>query len=410
MDDGARGVVTAGVVAGGFAARAAVLQLQDQGLEDFAEHLRVNGHVHVQRRVLADGEVVGFEQVVEDVLEGVVADGEFVVTADVVVALFGAVFVGEEAAVEERQVVAGQVGLRAFGAELDEERAEEVIQIGAAARVPVEVLAEAVGEAIALTIEPALALDEVEEEQAVEEGLGFAFDDCLRPAWMAVGDLVAEPLEDVAEVGEELPGDGFLVKGAGPLGQPGSGVRAVVLGPGELGQVILQEGAQVIAAAPPAKGGQTGAPGLLAAKMGEGDAFVIGRGTEEQEVVVLPGLEGGTPAAVRDEAAQDLTQRGAIDLKIGELDHEDAPRLAGDERAELANDATVQPLSGGVRQAQFVAGPVEGRLVSEGVAGKGPVEFIAQVGDELVEAFDGAEVGGHGESGARRALSARFFE
>ena len=116
-----RGVVAAGVVPGAFAAHLRMLKLQDQALEYFAEHLGVNGHVHVQRGVFADGEVVGFQQVVEDVLEGVVADLEFVVAADVVVALLGAVFVGEEAAVEEGEVVAGNVGLGAFGAELDED-------------------------------------------------------------------------------------------------------------------------------------------------------------------------------------------------------------------------------------------------------------------------------------------------
>jgi hypothetical protein len=86
-------------MAGAFAAHLRLLKLQDEALEDFAQHLRVNGDIHVQRGVFSDGEIVGFEQVVEDMLEGVVPDLEFVVAADLVVALLGAVFVGKKAAV-----------------------------------------------------------------------------------------------------------------------------------------------------------------------------------------------------------------------------------------------------------------------------------------------------------------------
>ena len=76
-------------------AGAGTFKLQNQAFEDFTQHLRVNGYVHVQRRIFPDGEIVSFKKVMENVREGFVADFEIVVAADVFIALLGAIFVGE---------------------------------------------------------------------------------------------------------------------------------------------------------------------------------------------------------------------------------------------------------------------------------------------------------------------------
>jgi hypothetical protein len=354
MHDGARGVVAAGVVAGAFAANLRLLKLQDEALEDFAQHLRVDGDIHVQRSVFADGEIIGFQQVVEDVLEGVVAGLEFVVAAHFVVALLAAVFVGKKAAVEEGEVVAGDVGLGALGAELDEEGLEGVFEETDAGGVLAIALAELVDQVLAIAIEPALALDEIEEQEAVEKRLGLALDGFFGPAGMAVGDVVADLAEGVVEVGEELFGNRLFVEGPGPLGLPGLGVGPVVFGPGEVREVMHDQGAQVSAALPPAEGGQFGAVDLVAFEMGESEALVIGGGADEEEVFLLPGLEAWVAPPVRDEAAQNLAQGGAVHLRIGKLNEEDAPGLAGDKWAELTDRAAPEAGRLAARQTKLI--------------------------------------------------------
>ncbi len=146
---------------------------------------------------------------------------------------------------------------------------------------------------------------------------------------MAVGDVIADLPESIVEVGEELFGDRLFVEGPGPLGLPGRRIGPVILGPGEVRQIVLDEGAQVGAALAPAEGGQFGAVDLIAFEMGESEALVIGGGADEEEVFLLPGLEAGVAPAVGDEAAQNLAQGGAVHLRIGELNEENAPGLAG---------------------------------------------------------------------------------
>jgi hypothetical protein len=171
---------------------------------------------------------------------------------------------------------------------------------------------------------------------------------------MAVGDVVADFAEGIVEVVEELLGDRLFVEGPGPFGLPGVGVGTVVLGPAEVGQIVFDERAQVSTALAPAEGGQFGALDVVALEMGEGEALIIGGGTNKEEVFVLPGLEAGVAPPARDEAAQDLAQGGAVHLRISELDEEDAPGLAGEERAKLADGAALKADSVDVRQPKLV--------------------------------------------------------
>ena len=72
--------------------------MEDEALENLAEHLGVDGDIHIQRGVFPDGEVVGLEEVVKNMSECLVAYAQLMMAAD--------------------------SGLKLFGAELDLEKAE----------------------------------------------------------------------------------------------------------------------------------------------------------------------------------------------------------------------------------------------------------------------------------------------
>ncbi|MBU6400957.1 MAG: hypothetical protein KGS61_11605, partial [Verrucomicrobia bacterium] len=226
--------MAAGVVARGLAAGVGLLDLEHQRLEDFAEHLRVNGHVLIEWRVLANREVVGFEKFVEDVLEHAVADLERMAEAGGFIALLRAVFVGKQPAVQEGQIVPGDVGHRTLSRELDEQRLEEFLQIRRAVLRLAKVLPEVAVEEVAVAVEPALALDEVEEKQAVKQGLSFALDVLGAPEGLVSGDVFADQIEHGAEISEEPPRHRLNVKGCFVPGADGE--RAEVSGIADIEQ------------------------------------------------------------------------------------------------------------------------------------------------------------------------------
>ena len=181
---------------------------------------------------------------------------------------------------------------------------------------------------------------------------------------------------------------GSLSKALAQVGLPGAGVGAVIFGPGQVRQVVFQERAHVSAALAPAEGGEFGALDLVAFEVGEGEALVIGGGADEEEVFVLPGLEAGVAPPAGDEAAQNLAQGSAVHLRIGELNEEDAPRLAGDKGAELAHRAALKAGRVAVGQTKLIRRPVKSEVIGDGVRGDGPAEFIAKVGDEVGQRLD----------------------
>jgi hypothetical protein len=65
--------VAARIMAGRPPSSVASFALEDQGLEDTAEHFGINGNLIVIRRILVDGEIVRFEQTLENVVEYLVA-------------------------------------------------------------------------------------------------------------------------------------------------------------------------------------------------------------------------------------------------------------------------------------------------------------------------------------------------
>ena len=78
-----------------------------------------------------------------------------------------------------------------------------------------------------------------------------------------------------------------------------------------------------------------------------------------------------------------------------ELDEEDAPRLLGIERAELADGLDLGGI--GRLEPEFIGLVVEGEI-PDVIAIERPAELVLQVADELFEGADGAEVGsGHGK-------------
>src|ERR1017187_1868780 len=182
---------------------------------------------------------------------------------------------------------------------------------------------------------------------------------------MAVGDVVARLTEGAVEVLEELLGDRLFIERPGPFGLPGGGVGTVVPGPGEVREIVFNEGAQVGAALAPAEGGQFGAVDLVAFEMGEGKALIVGGGADEEKVFVLPGLEAGVAPPARDEAAQDLAQVGPVHTRSSELDEEDAPGLAGYKGAELAHRAALKAGLVGTRQPKLIPQPVKRQVIGD---------------------------------------------
>ena len=194
VDDDAWGVVGAS----GLAAILAPLQAQHQVLEDLAQHLRVNSHLHVQGSVLAHGEVVVLQKAIEHLVEDIVAHGQ----------LIGQGSVGghlEETTVEEGDVAqAGEV--RALLGQGDEQREEEIVVEAGAIRVGPIVSLEVLVEIVELAVEPTFLLDKVEEQEAVEELLGLDLSLGLA-ARIAPGDVGAQLAEDLHIVAVELPAD-----------------------------------------------------------------------------------------------------------------------------------------------------------------------------------------------------------
>jgi len=167
VDLGARRVEDAGL-----ATLAGLLRDVDQRLVNLADHLGVNGHFLVERRILGDGEIVALEET-EDLLESPVDDPErlrrFVVET----------VRGEEAAVQVRghgQGVADVLRhvlvpacLVAVVERLEEEDAEPAVEERVWWRVGVPVRLAECGEEVGVVAQPPLALHEVQEHAAVEE-------------------------------------------------------------------------------------------------------------------------------------------------------------------------------------------------------------------------------------------------
>jgi hypothetical protein len=75
-----------------------------------------------------------------------------------------------------------------------------------------------------------------------------------------------------------------------------------------------------------------------------------------------------------------LTQGSAINLRVGELYEENAPRLAGNERAELADGTALKKLRGLLRQSEVLAGPIKRKFIRQGVGWQRPAQIVSQEG------------------------------
>ncbi len=186
-------------------------------------------------------------------------------------------------------------------------------------------------------------------------------------------------------------GDG---EGAAPLLTPGIGVGLDLPGGPAPGlQVEVLDAVEMGLAGVPGEGAQFGEPALAAAKVGEGDGAVLGvtLGGDEEQVVQPPDrLVGVAMAAGGHERAQDAAQDDDGQTFALELDVEDGPGLGICQGAYLLDGLDLDGVFGVYAEFGWVV--VEGVVV--GVLGlNGPVEFVAQVGDELVEIGQGAEFG-----------------
>ena len=199
-------------------------------------------------------------------------------------------------------------------------------------------------------------------------------------------------------------GDG---EGAAPLLTPGFGVGlGLRVGPAESLQVEVLDVVEVGLVGVPGEGAQFGEAALAVAKVSEGDGAVLGitLGGDEEQVVQPPdGLMGVAAAAGGYERAQDAAQDDDGQTLALELDVKDGPGLGVRQGAYLLDGLDLDGVPG--VYAEFGRIVVEGIVVS--VLGlDGPVEFVAQVGDELVEVGQGAEFGD--VFGVHRASLLRF--
>ena len=117
--------------------------------------------------------------------------------------------------------------------------------------------------------------------------------------------------------------------------------------------------------------------------MSEGDSFVIGGDADEEKVFVLPCLKRWITSSVGYEAAKDVTERGAVELGIGKLDKEYAPRLMGDKWAQLLYGAAIEALRGSFGQSKIVAGPIECNIINQGDFMDRPIQIVAEKAYEI---------------------------
>lgn len=88
-------------------------------------------------------------------------------------------------------------------------------------------------------------------------------------------------------------------------------------------------------------------------------------------------------------------------LGLAELDEKDSKGLSTGQRAELADGAVLEFFRFLVLEAEFVGIIFESEFFKIVIFNR-PVEFSAEVGDEVFEVGDGAEVGRHGEVKAEK--------
>ena len=151
-------------------------------------------------------------------------------------------------------------------------------------------------------------------------------------------------------------------------------------------------------AAVPAEDAQRGQIAGLLVEMGKGNfALVAGffaKGGNEQEVFGIPhGLVGfvGRLPFFHDEVTQDAAQDDDGEFLFFKFDEENAPRLAGGERAELVNLFDFDGVF--ILQSKFGWLVFKGEVVETACRDR-PIEFGFQVADEVGELADVAELVG----------------
>jgi hypothetical protein len=177
--------------------------VENDALENLPQHFRVNRHFLRQRRVLANGEVVGFEQVGKEGRESFVANFEL--------GRFGPEFIViEQAAVKERDAL--KMVAEARFCQTAKEAMEEFLIVAESVSVPLE-FRKVPDEIIGLLIEPSAILGKIQEDQSLDKQLRLC--ECF--LWREVGLVLAQIVFDGAYVAveflEELVGKRLFVEG-----------------------------------------------------------------------------------------------------------------------------------------------------------------------------------------------------
>ena len=194
-----------------------------QFLKDLAEHLGIDGHLDVQRRGLLDGEVVAVEQPAR-VFVGKDAREHFVGQVGHLLVQFRPL---EKPAVEVWHATVGFALLLALdGQALEEQRAEPSLVERLLAVAPGGIQG---AEVVLVPAEgqPALALHEPQEHQAVEERLG-EHPQVVALQLLLLADELLDLLEDGGVVLVEPPGDLLDIERLAPGRDPSFGVRLPV--------------------------------------------------------------------------------------------------------------------------------------------------------------------------------------
>src|ERR1035437_3351516 len=146
-------------------------------------------------------------------------------------------FIVEQAAVQKRQIAKikmREIGI--VGGKFDEKRPQELVVKRNAIAVGGVVAIEGGNQIIALPVQPAFALDEIEKQQAAQKRLRFAVGIGVFPAFVAVEDVFGNQLERLAEIRETFLVEFFDGKRLGQISEPGGGGQtAKTLGSGAAG-------------------------------------------------------------------------------------------------------------------------------------------------------------------------------
>ncbi|HOW64782.1 MAG TPA: hypothetical protein P5186_13835 [Candidatus Paceibacterota bacterium] len=239
-----------------------------------------------------------------------------------IVVLLIAVFITEQAAIQEWQIVARNVRLGTLGAEFGEEGTKEPLKESGSGRGIIGKSLESPEQVVALAVEPAFSLDEIQEQEPIEEGLRLLLGGLVFPM-LALANLILDHVEGFGEVVEELLVQFFDGKRLNDVRDSGAVGFVAQLGKALRGRPTGFVGAQDVGVA--TRGGLTANQVAVSIELGhaggKGEPVVLLRGKEDRQNAMVLGLvnEPGDQVAETDAVAKQVNALRDLYLKNGEL-------------------------------------------------------------------------------------------